>query len=271
VLGVYTDTDEVFADDNPRHGCGYRDAFGQRGVTWSILAKRRFAKRLATLLREAGGERRYWLSHAHTRLVPPVYGFADFWYPGEELAGPLRRNPWLYSDVLDDEAWRVEYSGATSGIVHIFLPEFHRGSGDPKHLATRQPTESLLAMAAVNDVNVSAAYVNPEAIGEYWGLRKRLGLIEAEFVGHWEAGCPVRALAPEARASLYRTKRGPVLVVATRAPTATTVEVRLDRAALGIGERGVARDERAGKALALAGNRLSVPLEARSYTYVTFR
>ena len=271
VLGVYTDTDEVFADDNPRHGCGYRDAFGRRGVTWSILAKRRFAKRLATLLREAGGERPYWLSHAHTRLVPPVYGFADFWYPGEELAGPLRRNPWLYSDVLDDEAWRVEYGSATSGIVHIFLPEFQRGSGDPKHLETRQPTESLLAMAAVNDVNVSAAYVNPEAIGEYWGLRKRLGLIEAEFVGHWEAGCPVRALAPEARASLYRTKRGPVLVVATRAPTATTVEVQLDRAALGLEERGVARDERAGKPLALAGERLSVPLEGRSYTYVTFR
>ncbi len=92
VVGLYTDTDEVFADDNPRHGCGYLDAFGRAGVTWTILSKRRFAKRLAALVREAGGARRYWMTHAHTRLVPPVHGFADFWCPGEELTGALGRN-----------------------------------------------------------------------------------------------------------------------------------------------------------------------------------
>jgi hypothetical protein len=270
VVGLYTDTDEVFADDNPRHGCGYRDAFGRRGVSWSILSKRRFAQRLAALLRERG-ERRYWLTHAHTRLVPPVHGFADFWYPGEELTNALRRNLWLYSDGLDDDAWRVEYRSASSGIVHVFLPEFWRGSGDPKHLETRQPTESMLAMAAVNDVNVSSAYANPEATGEYWGLRKRLGLLDAEFVGHWEPGAPVRALQPEARASLYRTKKGPVLVVATRAASAQRVEVQLDRAALGLARDAAARDARSGQALALSGDRLSVPLEARSYTFVTLR
>src|SRR5262249_34514739 len=109
VIGLYTDTDEVFADDNPRHGCGYLDAFGKPGASWSILAKRSFGKRLAALLRQAGGTRRYWMTNAHTRLVPPVQGFADFWWPGEELTGALGRNPWLYTDVVDDEAWRVEY------------------------------------------------------------------------------------------------------------------------------------------------------------------
>ena len=173
--------------------------------------------------------------------------------------------------MLDDDAWRVEYRSASSGIVHIFLPEFWRGSGDPKHLETRQPTESMLAMAAVNDVNVSSAYANPEAAGEYWGLRQKLGLIDATFVGHWEPDCPVRALAPDARASLYRTKQGPVLVVASRASTAKSVELRLDRAALGLAEGAKARDARSGQSLALSGDRLSVPLEARSYTYVTLR
>ncbi len=270
-IGVYTDTDEVFADDNPRHGCGYEDAFGRRGVSWTILAKRRFAKRLAALLREAGGGRSYWMSHAHTRLVPPVHGFADFWYPGEELTSPLRRSPWLYIDGIEDEAWRVEYRSASSGIIHIFLPEFWRGSGDPKHLETRQPTESLLAMTAVNDVNVSSAYTNPEAVGEYWGLREKLGLIDAEFVGFWRPDCPVRALAPDARASLYRTKQGPVLVVASRATIAKRVDLRLDLAALGLAPGAQARDARSGEKLALDGERLSVPLTGRSYTYVTLR
>jgi hypothetical protein len=268
VLGLYTDTDEIFADDNPRHGCGYRDAFGRRGVTWSILGKRRFAGRLAALLRE-GGARRFWLTHAHTRLVPPVHGFADFWYPGEELTGKLRSDPWFYTDALDEVAWRVEYRGASSGIVHVFLPEFARGSGDPKDPALRAPTESLLAMAAVNDVNVSAAYAHPETVGEFWGLRRKLGLIDAEFVGHWEPGCPVRALQPDARASLYRTKHGPVVAVANRAPHAQRVELRLDLAGLGLGAHVEARDARRGEPLALEGDRLSVPLEARSYSYLT--
>jgi hypothetical protein len=270
-IGLYTDTDEIFADDNPRHGCGYHDAFGQRGVSWTILAKRRFAKRLAALLREAGGGRRFWLAHAHTRLVPPVHGFIDFWYPGEELTDASSRNPWFYMDGLDDDAWRVEYGSASSGIVHVFLPEVSRGSRDPKQLEARQPTESMLAMAAVNDVNVSSAYANVDAIGEYWGLRKKLDLIDAEFVGFWRPDCPVRALSPDARASLYRTNQGPVLVVASRATVAKRVDLQLDLATLGLAAGAHASDARSGAKLVLDGDRLSVPLAARSYTYVPLR
>ena len=123
----------------------------------------------------------------------------------------------------------------------------------------------------MNDVNVSAAYANPQAVGEYWGLRAKLGLIDAEFAGHWRPDCPVRALQSDARASLYRTKQGPVLVVASRAGTPLRVEVQLDRAALGLGASVQARDARSGALLTLSGNRLSVPLEARTYTYVTLR
>jgi hypothetical protein len=267
-LGLYTDTDGVVADDNPRHGCGYVDAFGRRGVTWSILAKRRFAKRLATLLR--GGARHYWMTHNHTWLVPPVHGFADFWIPGEELTGKVGQNPWFYVDGLEEVAWRVEYSSEPSGIVHIMLPELERGAGlgavaDPVY------TEGLLAMAAVNDVNVASPWSNMAATGQYWGLRERLGLIEAEFVGHWRPDCPVRALQPQARASLYRTRRGPVLAVANRAAAAGIVDVQLDLEALGLQKDFAAQDERSGRRLERRGDRLAVPLAPRSYTFVSLR
>jgi hypothetical protein len=269
-LGLYTDTDEVVADDNPRHGCGSTDAFGKRVIRFGILGKRRFAKRLATLLRDVRGGRSYWMSHAHTRLVPPVTGFADLWLPGEELAGQLGRNPWYYSDGLDEVAWRVEYRGESSGVVHVLLPQIERGAGrayaeDPAY------TEALLAMAAVNDVNVASPYTNVRATGEYWGLRERLGLLDAEFVGHWRPDCPVRALAPDARASLYRTERGPVLVVASRAADAHRVEVQLDPTALGLASEVVAKDERTGRTLEWRADRLTVPLGPRSYTYVSLR
>ena len=126
-------------------------------------------------------------------------------------------------------------------------------------------------MAAVNDVSVSSAYANVDAIGEYWGLRKKLGLIDAEFVGFWRPDCPVRALPPEARASLYRTEQGPVLVVASRAAIAKRVDLELDLAALGLAPGIQASDARSGAKLVLEGNRLSVPLAARSYTYVPLR
>jgi hypothetical protein len=126
------------------------------------------------------------------------------------------------------EAWRVEYRSDSSGIVHVFLPEFGRASRRREDVEAPAPTESLLAMAAVNDVNVSSAYANREAVGEYWGLRERLGLVDAEFVGHWRPDCPVRALAGDARASLYRTARGPVIVVANLSRLERSVDVELD-------------------------------------------
>ncbi len=268
-LGVYTDTDSVFADDNPRHGCGFVDAFGRRGVSWTILKKRRMAKRLAAILRSVGGERRYWMSHAHSRLVPPVHGFADFWFPGEELTHYLAKNPWYYVEGLAEQAWRAEYRSEASGIVHVFLPEFGRGIGKREH-EERQPTESLLAMAAVNDISVSSAYASREAVGEYWGLRGRLGLVDADFVAYWRSDCPVRALDEYGRASLYRTKRGPVLVVANRDPSEGRIDIQLDLEQLGIAGVLRARDERTGRELAVQGNRLSVTVDPRSYTYVSF-
>jgi hypothetical protein len=268
-IGLYTDTDEVFADDNERHGCGFEDAFGKRGVTWTILKKRRFAKQLAALLRNVGDERHYWMSHAHSRLVPPVHGFADFFYPGEELTGALGRDPWFYVDGLDEAAWRVEYRGEGSGIVHVFLPEFLRGSGRREHIEQAQPTESMLAMAAVNDVNVSSAWASPEPVGVYWGLRDRLGLVNAAFIGHWRSDCPVRSLAPEGRASLYHTRKGPVLVVANRAPAQRDIDVEVKTDLVGFAGPFRARDERSGRALLVEGDRIQVPLDARTYTYVS--
>jgi hypothetical protein len=49
------------------------------------------------------------------------------------------------------------------------------------------------------------------------------------------------------------------------------VEVRLDLARLGLGAEFEARDARGGEGISRAGDLLSVPLAARSYTYLTLR
>jgi hypothetical protein len=259
--GFYTDTDEVFADGSGELACGYPDAFGRSGVCWGILAKRSFAKRFANLLR-SGPERAYWLSHAHAKLVPPVHGFADFWLPGEELTTRIAGKPHYYSDELDLETWAAEYRGAQSGVVHVLLPELWRGTGREADVFERAPSEGLVAMAAVNDVNVSALWANRDVIGDYWRLRERLGLAGAKFVGHWRTDCPVRAQPEGALASLYETARGPVIVLANRAATKRQLSVRTPWA------RARWRDERTDAVIVSRAGEFHVTLPGRSYTYL---
>jgi hypothetical protein len=183
----------------------------------------------------------------------------------------LRGNKWWYIDTLDDVAWRVEYSDHSSGLVHEFLPEFVRGTTDNTDTEGPQPSESLLAMCAVTDVNTTGAYMNRDAMGEWWGLRKRLGLIDADFIGYWEDHCPVKTTTPKALASVYKTPSGRlVLAVANRLPRDQEVSVQLDLARLGLKGRTVrATDERTGHAVPVEQGRLNVRVKARNYAFFT--
>ena len=273
VPGVYTDTDGIMACDNPYHGHRLVDVFGKTCVTYTILAKRRFAKRMAAIVRGFKEERRYWKTHAHAKLVPPVHCWADFWLPGEENTHFLRGAKWWYIDTLDDVAWRVEYHGSSSGLVHQFLPEFVRGTKDKRDLDGPQPSESLIAMCAVTDVNTTGGYLNIDAIGNFWELRDRLDLITAEFTGYWEPACPVKAITDKALASAYTTHGGvSVIAIANRLADADTIEVRLDLKALKLRADAVkAIDERTGKTLSVAESLLAVPVPGRNYTFVSLR
>lgn len=273
VPGLYTDTDTVMACDNPYHGHRFTDQFGKTGVTYTVLSKRDFAKRMATIVRSFPDERRWWMTHSHTKLVPPVYGFADFWLPGEENTSQLRGNKWWYIDTLDDVAWRVEYADHSSGLMHMFLPEFVRGTSDKTDLDGPQPSESLLAMCAVTDVNTTGAYMNLGAMGDWWGLRKRLGLIDADFIGYWEDNCPVKTTNEKALGSLYKTPEGGLVVaVANRLPHDENVSVELDLENLGLKGRTItATDERTGQTLDVRQRRFVVPVKGRNYTLVSLQ
>ncbi len=270
VSGLYTDTDGIFVCENPHHGHGYTDAFGRRGLTWTILSKRRFAKRLATICRTAGKDRVLWKTHAHAKLIPPVHCFADMWYPGEELTGRLFGNRFYYIKDMDPDVWHVDYRGDTSGIAHYFLPEFIRGTKDKTDDKQPQPTESLIAMLAVNDIDSSSSYCHKPSFSEWWGLRKKLGLLDSEFIGYWRRDCPVKAITPAALASVHLTPSGVVIPIANRNSKATVIRVRLDLDWLGFkGGRVTAADARTGKQLSLRGNVMEVPVKGYNYTYVT--
>lgn len=273
-MAFYTDCDGIWPCENRRHGCGFTDAFGKAGVSWGILNKRQFAKRMATLCRQIRpcGKRAYWMTHAHSKLVPPVHGFADFFWPGEEYTHRLYGNKWYYIQDMPEVDYRVQLSGRSSGLVHVFLPEFRRGTKDASDTERPQPTESLLAMCAVNDVNTSASYMHLPSMEEWWGIRNRLDLNEAEFVAYWREDCPAQAATDGTRASVYRWPGRVAVAIANRRPddVEAVIQVNVDQLDLG-GQALVATDERSGSRVAWKDGRLSVPVKGRNYTFVSLK
>jgi len=272
VMGFYTDTDGIWTCENTQHGHGFTDAFGKTGVTWTLLSKRDFSKRMATMVRELGraGDRGYWMTHCYSKLVPPVHCFADFFWPGEEYTHRLYGNKWFYMDTMDELDYRVQLTNNTSGLVHVLLPEFQRGTKDPTDIEHPQPTESLLAMCAVNDVNTSGSYMHKPTMSAWWGLRGRLGLNEADFTAYWREDCPVKA-AGDALASLYLWPDRAAVAIANTSPdeAQVTVEVNLD--ALGLGGEIAGVDERTGAQLPVQGGRFTATVPGHSYTFVSLK
>jgi hypothetical protein len=113
--------------------------------------------------------------------------------------------------------------------------------------------------------------MNREAMGDWWGLRKRLDLIDADFTGYWEPNCPVKTATPKALASLYKTPAGNFVVpVTNRQPQATDVTVTVDLKALGLERKAItAIDGRTGKKLELKDGTFRVQVQNRHYTFVS--
>ncbi|MBT4814247.1 MAG: hypothetical protein HON70_01030 [Lentisphaerae bacterium] len=271
----YTDMDRFAPDANRLHGCGYTDAFGKSGATYHVVERRAFYKRLTTIARNAPEGPGLYMAHAHDNLVLPYHGFADLFFPGEQYTHQLYKKPFFYLEELDPVAWRVELGSKSSGVNHVFLPEFVRGSGDPMHRKIPGPTESLLAMTCTHDLVTSAAYCHDPTVEEYWGIQIRTGLDQdnTRFVGYWEDGCPVSTTGKATRASVYLPEGKPVVIaVANTGPEMTTTKLTIDRKALGLGDGPVAAtDERSSRTLVWQDGLLLCPVEGRNYTFVSLR
>ncbi|MDP7253065.1 MAG: DUF6067 family protein [Planctomycetota bacterium] len=270
-MAFYTDTDGIWPCENRSHGCGFEDVFGKKGVSYTILNKREFSKRIAALCRQfkRDGERGYWMTHCHSKLVPPVHCFADFFWPGEEYTHRLYGNRWYYTDTMDELDWRAQLNSNVAGLPHIFLPEFKRGTKDPTDINQPQPTESLLAMCAVNDINTSAAYCHLPTMIDWWSLRKKLNLNSGKFIAYWREDCPAKAINKKARASVYLWPKRAAVALANISPQKQSVKCKLDLEKMGLAAKVKAVDMRSGKSLEIKDGVIETPIAARSFTYVS--
>jgi hypothetical protein len=143
-----------------------------------------------------------------------------------------------------------------------------RGSKKPEDRERPELAESLFAMCATSDVNTSAAYLEPGAVAQWWAVRERADIADAQFIGFWRDDCPAEALTDRALASAYLGDDAVIIAVTNRLPEAVDVRVRVDLEALGPGADATATDLRTEETLPFEGGVVSVPVGARSYTYL---
>jgi Concanavalin A-like lectin/glucanases superfamily/Glycoside hydrolase 123, N-terminal domain/Carbohydrate family 9 binding domain-like len=271
---IYTDMDRLLPDNNKYHGSGYHnDAFGRSGVTYDILPRRSFYKRLLTICRNAPivlGQQGERFNHAHDAMVLPYHAFNDYFYPGEQFSHNLYRNDWFYINDLDPKAWRYELSGRTSGLSHVFLPQFVRGSKKKSDWDRPELADSLNTLGLLNDVVISGSYSKRSAVEEYWRLRDESGITapSTTSICYWEKHCPVKAETAKSEASVYITPQGIAVGVGNLMGKARSITVKFDAKALKLKGKVKAIDLRSGKKLTVTGNKFTVPVKSRNYTIV---
>ncbi len=273
---IYTDMDRLHPDKNQYHNSGYRnDAFGRSGVTYDILNRRGYYKRLLTICRSHknfdGSYGQRW-NHAHDALVLPYHAFNDYFYPGEQFSHNLYKNDWFYVNDLDPKAWRYELGNRTSGLSHVFLPQFIRGSKKKSDEKRPELADSLFTIGLLNDIVISGSYCNRGAAEEYWALRKKAGITDpgVTSICYWEKGCPVKAEGKRAYATVYKTAAGVAIGIGNYLDKPQEVKVTVDLAKLGLaGKKLTVTDLRSGKILKLSNGAFTVPVKSRNYTIVT--
>jgi len=196
--GIYTDIDGAKPCDNPRHGCGYTDAFGETGRTWPLYAHRGVSRRIYEACHDAG---RTYYAHAHSNWYSVFNVFNDGWAPGEQYSSAVMKNPYFYMDEMPDRVWRSEFYSPTTGVGTFLLPQVGR-LGDKSVREERGPSESCFAAAMVYGAPLWAS-LNKEVVEEVWAAQIAFGMEGVTFAPFWRQTELVSS-NPEVRASIYR-------------------------------------------------------------------
>ncbi|MFW6155695.1 MAG: glycoside hydrolase domain-containing protein, partial [Armatimonadota bacterium] len=212
--GIYYDCCSATECLNSEHDCGGVDAFGRPYATRPIFDLRDVLRRVLTIAHSHGD---IVMNHAHSRFYPPIHGFGDYWFPGEQYTTRLGEDIWYYTDRIPPEVWQIELNSQVRGVGISFLPEFGRGTDDKYQREAPAPSKALLAACMVHDVPCSGHWIHPKEIEKVWELYDRHWLSDATFFGYWNADCPV-SVEPPLRASAYVTDDATVVVVSNLTP-----------------------------------------------------
>lgn len=249
---------------NPLHGCASKDKFGRTINSFSVLTKRELVKRTVRLCHR---HNRVVMLHAQRNFFPMLTGLADYWFPGEQHSGMLRRNPYGYTDELPDSLYRTEYNRNLLGAGVIFLPAL--GSAKRDYFKVPEYTEAMLSMLLPHDIESAKSWAAGAVMYNVWDAFEKYEMGSPSVKVHrFFEQTAVTSTNPNVRITWYECPaQRKLIVVANKTPEPQACT--LDLSALAAGSYPV-RAEYSGQDLMAKEGRLEITCPARGFRILAF-
>ena len=248
------------------HNCLFKDKFGREIYPNEMLSKRKLIERTVALAHRNG---RTVMCHGQRSYYPFQCGMADYWFPGEQHTVSIKRNIWCYTDEVPDEIYQSEYNRDILGIGVVILPAI--GYHDDKKLAYRtpEPTEAMLAMLALNDIESGSFYASSKVMIKFWDILEKYKVNSPETVCHlYYENNDIRSSNPNVRITWYECPDNKyMLILSNRTAKAQSAEIDLNAIAKGKFEL---IEEWTKKSLTAKDGKFKITIPARSLRIVCF-
>jgi hypothetical protein len=249
---------------NKLHGCSFKDKFGSRINTFSILSKRDLIKRTVRLCHK---NNRTVITHAQRSFFPMFTGLSDYWFPGEQHGGMLRRNPYGYTDELPDILYRTEYNRNILGTGVIFLPSL--GYARLSYFKKPQYTEAMMCMLLANDIESAKLWAAGSVMYKVWNALEKYDFASPEVKCHrYFEQSAIKSSNPNVRITWYECPGKQYLFILTNKDLRAHSS-NIDISAVEKGDFSV-REEYAGKNIAVKNGIFSIRVPARSFRIIAF-
>lgn len=267
VDGLYYDLAWPTPLTNPDHG-GYIDKKDKPARFWPIFGHREIAKRTYTAFREKKSQTAI-LGHCSLNVIAlPVMSFCDIAYNGEQYAHVLKRG---YMDILSLDTVRAELTCRQFGMIPLFLPEIGRSGNNNYTVKNEAPTEELLALLYLHDINVDRIWINAKAFDKFHNAKMKfigdgMGI---EFLPYWKNGKRIKCDNKNIKISAYKKNGELLFIISNFAKEADTAKITIDFKLLKINyEKIIATNELNNRSLKLENSKLNIKIEPRSLCIV---
>ena len=251
---------------NEFHKCLFKDKFGKEICPNEMLSKRKLIQRTVALAHRNG---RTVMCHGQRSFYPIQCGMADYWFPGEQNTVAVQRNLWCYTDEIPDEIYQTEYNRDILGIGVVLLPAL--GYYQDKKLVYRTPgpTEAMLTMLALNDVETSSFYSHTPTIIAYWNILEKYKVDSPETVCHlYSENREIKSSNPKILITWFKCPgKKFLLVVGNREYRSQTAEIDLSAIVKGDFE---VLEERTHKQIKVKNGKFKITVPARNFRMIGF-
>ncbi|MBO4304684.1 MAG: LamG domain-containing protein, partial [Lentisphaeria bacterium] len=251
---------------NPLHGCGFKDKFGRDIKTFNVLYKRDLIRRTVAYAHKYG---KTVMIHAQRDFIPMMSGLADYFFPGEQYAALLRRNPYGYVDEVSDTIYRSEFNRDVLGVGVIHLPALGQADRANFKPEAHKYTEGMLAMLQSHDVDTTQDWAAGKPVQRMWDILARYGVQHKDTVCRlYHEQKEITSSQPGLRITYYICpgKRF-VLFLANKDIRPCTSEIDVSKIAPG---SFPAMEEYKGKPVEVKDGKFRIRVPARSFRIVAF-